>query len=274
VYRYGRFQPALARINAENEYHNLKMARDEICLRDGPFTVVCPLGLNEELSALLVTTRAEGRLLDHYIMRAAYAGRWQKLYDKLGYLARFFARLHSRSRTNQSVSAFLARAYLKRLLPKIAGELSRNDRAEIEGLADFHWTKAVVIGQDNEVTVHGDANPTNFFFYRDRVTAIDLEEMKQGDRCWDLGFIAAELKHHFYWRTGDRWRGEPFIGHFLWEYAQALEPQTEDFFHTITRKLPLYMALGLLRITRNHWLDPYYRRHLVEEAKLCLRYGR
>ena len=67
--------------------------------------------------------------------------------------------------------------------------------------------------------VHGDATPTNFYFDKENVIAIDFEKMKSADRCWDLGFIAAELKHYFMWRKHDGWAAEPFIRHFLWEYA-------------------------------------------------------
>jgi hypothetical protein len=95
--------------------------------------------------------------------------------------------------------------------------------------------------------------------------------MRYADRCWDLGFIAAELKHHFLWRTGNKWDSEPFIGHFLWEYASS--SSDIRFFYIITDKLPLYMALGLLRIARNKWLNEEYRKTLVEEARLCLKSG-
>ena len=95
--------------------------------------------------------------------------------------------------------------------------------------------------------------------------------MKSADRCWDLGFIAAELKHHFIWRMDDKWAAEPFIGHFLWQYATNCKDS--QFFYTLTRKIPLYMALGLLRIARNSWLDDQHRRNLISEAELCLKYG-
>ena len=95
--------------------------------------------------------------------------------------------------------------------------------------------------------------------------------MKWADWCWDLGFIAAELKHHFMWRAGNGQLAEPFIGHFLWEYA--VDYGDSNFFHVITRKIPLYIALGLLRIARNLYLDKKYREHLILEAKRCLKYG-
>jgi len=95
--------------------------------------------------------------------------------------------------------------------------------------------------------------------------------MKWADRCWDLGFIAAELNHHFMWHTGSGQTVEPFIGHFLSKYAAYY--WDTSFFHVITRKIPLYMALGLLRIARNLYLDKNYRALMVLEAKQCLKYG-
>ena len=103
------------------------------------------------------------------------------------------------------------------------------------------------------------------------MTAIDLERLKWADRCWDLGFMAAELKHHFMWRAGNGWASEPFIGHFLWQYA--VDYGNSGIFNVITRKLPLYMSLGLLRIARNLYLDDTHRENLINEAKLCLKYG-
>jgi len=63
------------------------------------------------------------------------------------------------------------------------------------------------------------------------------------------------------------------IGHFLWEYAVNYNYRDPQFFYAITRKVPLYMSLGLLRIARNNWLDVPHRKNLIMEAKRCLKYG-
>jgi len=73
------------------------------------------------------------------------------------------------------------------------------------------------------------------------------------------------------WRKGDGWAAEPFIGHFLWQYT--INYGDPNFFQVITRKLPLYMALGLLRIARNPYLDDMHIERLVTEAEQCLKYG-
>jgi len=151
------------------------------------------------------------------------------------------------------------------------GPLDPTSRASIEKYALQWWDVETVFSSDKETIVHGDATTTNFLFDKGNVTAIDLENMSWAARCWDLGFIAAELKHNFMWRSGDGRAAEPFIGHFLWEYA--IDYGDTNFFYVITRKIPLYIAIGLLRIARNLYLDTNYREHLILEAKQCLKYG-
>lgn len=256
---------------AEQGYRNLQEARELYRMNDGTYRVVAPLGRNKDLAALLVTELAPGKVLDFYLTRAIYRRESAKLFEKLTLLARFFVKLHQNSETDRQVSPELARNYLAKLLDSLQqGPLALADRQNIERYSS-KWWEAAAIFEDWEVVVHGDATPTNFVLHRHEVVGIDLDKMKYADRCWDLGFMAADLKHHFLWRTGDSWAAEPFIGHFLWAYASSY--RGELFFRAITRKLPLYMALGLLRIARNPWLDEPYRIRLIKEAKRCLKYG-
>lgn len=67
---------------------------------------------------------------------------------------------------------------------------------------------------------------------------------------------------------GDKFAAEPFIGHFLWEYATHF-PDRESAFYSITRRVPFYMGVTLLRIARNFWIDRDYRRRLINEARKC-----
>ena len=125
--------------------------------------------------------------------------------------------------------------------------------------------------EDNQVLVHGDATPSNLLFGRGlSVIAIDLERMTRADRVFDLGRIAGELQHYFLQATGNKAGAEPFIGHFLWEYACHF-PDRHRAFRSITGRLPFQMALTLLRIARNSWVSAHHRRRLVEEAKIILR---
>lgn len=255
---------------AKRGYSNLELVREEFGMGSGRYRVVAPLGKNKELAALLVTEMAPGRIFDHYIVRACHDGQFERLYEKLSCLAGFFATLHRESETKKHVSPDLARFYLRKLLHSLQKHLiSSSERRTFETYAHRWWNQKDVFA-DYLVTVHGDATPTNFFIHHHDVIGIDLQKMKRADRCWDLGFMTAELKHHFMWRGGDSRASEPFIGHFLWEYARNYD---EKAFTMITRKLPLYMSLGLLRIARNTWLDEQHRRNLVQEARQCLKYG-
>jgi hypothetical protein len=270
-FEYGAVNSEEAWHKAEKEYHNLVLLRDQVKMKDNHYNIVAPLGRNKALSSLLILEKAPGQSLDWYIQRAIFEGRRQDLFYKLGDLARFLSRLHRNSDSGRPVPANLPRWYLDTLNNTLHNELRGFDyqRSEIDFLGNSWWNREELY-QDHEVLVHGDATPTNFFFYHDRVTGIDLEKMKLADRCWDLGFIAAELKHHFMWRNGNGAAAEPYIGHFLWEYGLAYGDT--GIFYRVTRRLPLYMALGLLRIARNAWLDEKYRYKLIGESQLCLKY--
>ena len=261
-----------AYVEAEKEILNLKLLRERFRMDKDTDRVVAPLGNNRELPTMLFTEKAPGQALDYYLARAIFEQQREELFEKLSYLARFFVKLHQGSKTDRTVLPEQPQTYLQRLLSVLSEEfLDSCQRATIEQYADGWWHNGSVFAMDREVIVHGDATPTNFFFYENNVIGIDLEDMKWADRCWDLGFIAAELKHHFMWRTGDGWAAEPFIGHFLWQYV--VNYTESQFLYIITRKLHLYMALGLLRIARNRWLDASYRKSLILEAQQCLNYG-
>jgi hypothetical protein len=94
--------------------------------------------------------------------------------------------------------------------------------------------------------------------------------MKRGDRMFDVGRVAGELQHAFMRDSGDRHRADPFIGHFLWEYSCHF-PDRQWMFESVTARVPYYMALNLLRVARNDYIDPYYSGRLVRQAKRLLR---
>lgn len=268
-YQYGSISGGHAWRLAEREFNNLRLLREHYGMVNDTYQVVQPLGKNNFFSALLVVGHAPGKQLEHYINKAIYEQRRQKLFEKLGSLARFFRKLHYNTGAPRAVSLELPQWYLGRLLDTLSHTiLSCREKEAIEWQAARWWCRGEMLA-DNQVIVHGDATPTNFLIDGERVTGIDLEKMKWADRCWDLGFIAAELKHHFLWRAGDGAAAEPFIGHFLWEYVAP----DERFFRRVCARLPLFMALGLLRIARNDWLGEGYRKDLIGEARQCLQYA-
>jgi aminoglycoside phosphotransferase (APT) family kinase protein len=148
--------------------------------------------------------------------------------------------------------------------------ISVNEVAEWYGLRD-QWRSLPKMWQDQQVYVHGDATPENFMFGSGLdVMTFDLERSKRADRVFDTGRIAGELKHFFMWATGNKYAAEPFIGHFLWEYACHF-PDRNSAFASITGRTPFYMGLTLLRIARNSWVDHDHRHQLISEARACLR---
>jgi hypothetical protein len=102
------------------------------------------------------------------------------------------------------------------------------------------------------------------------VAAIDLERMKRGDRMFDVGRVAGELQHAFMRDSGDRHRADPFIEHFLREYSSHF-PDRQGMFGSVTARAPYYMALNLLRIARNDYIDRDYGGRLASQAKRLLR---
>jgi hypothetical protein len=103
-----------------------------------------------------------------------------------------------------------------------------------------------------------------------KVITFDLERSKLADRVFDIGRIAGELKHFFMRATSNKYAAEPFIGHFLWEYACHF-PNRDSAFQSITGRTAFYMGITLLRIARNSWVEPQHRHRLISEAKECLR---
>jgi len=84
--------------------------------------------------------------------------------------------------------------------------------------------------------------------------------------------VCGEIKHAYFWRTGNPYEAEPFIRHFFESYSSHFI-DGDKAFHEITMRNPLYMAMTELRIARNEYLDLNYRKRLTHEARKCLEWG-
>jgi Ser/Thr protein kinase RdoA (MazF antagonist) len=253
------------------EFENLQVLRG-YGMATYPHQVVRPLGVNEALNGVLVEDYCGGSTLCSFIRGAIHEQRERQLLAKLTALAYFLATLHNRTANGHNVNFAEDCYYLDRLVKKlqVTGIIGAWDAEEFYWLRDL-WRDKPRMWEDRQVFVHGDATPSNFLFGRGLdVMAIDLERMRRADRVFDLGRIAGELQHFFIEATGNKYAAEPFIGHFLWEYACHF-PDRNRAFLALTARIPFQMALTLLRIARNSWIDGPHRLRLVEEAKIILR---
>ena len=254
-----------------HEFDTLCMMRD-YGLTGYPHHVVRPLGRNYSMNALLVTEYCEGVLLSDVIREVIQSGDHGKLYHTLTALAYFLSAFHNRTAIGAGVEFHQDCDYMDRLIDRLLAirAIGGDEARELYWLRD-QWRNQPRMWEDQQVFVHGDATPENFMFSGGlQVITFDLERTKRADRVFDTGRIAGELKHFFMRATGNKDAAEPFIGHFLWEYACHF-PHRESAFHSITGRTSFYMGITLLRIARNNWIEPEYRRRLINEAKACLR---
>lgn len=253
------------------EFDNLSMMRN-YGQTGYPHHVVRPLGRNYSMNALLVTEYCEGELLSEVILEAIRSGRHGHLYHKLTALAYFLSSFHNRTASGEGVEFHQDCDYMDSLTGKLLHirAIGGDEARELYWLRD-QWRNQPKMWEDQKVLVHGDATPENFRFGDGlKVMTFDLERTKHADRVFDTGRIAGELKHFFMRATGNKDAAEPFIRHFLWEYACHF-PNRDSAFVSISGRTPFYMGITLLRIARNDWVDPEYRRRLINEAKECLK---
>jgi aminoglycoside phosphotransferase (APT) family kinase protein len=260
----------LARI--KGEYSNLVRLR-QLGLSAHPYSVVTPFCHDERIGLAVAEEFVKGKELDYYLRRAATGADGGHLAEALSRLASFLCTVHERTASRRLVSLEDTESYFRKVVSKLKrqGVIDSGRARAYLRLAEKWLGKAFMMTE--QVTVHGDATPTNFLFPDNGdVVAIDLERMKPSDRIYDVGMICGELKHAFLWRTGNRYTSEPFIEHFLRRYAGSF-PSPAGAFRGVTQRLPFYMAMTELRIARNGWLDWDYRKRLAWEAWECLSWG-
>jgi Phosphotransferase enzyme family len=256
---------------ARQEYEGLETLR-RYNLVGSPHHVIRPLGLSRDINGALAVEHYSGEEFSHAIARATRHGDDAHLYWRLKALAYFLATQHNRTANGAGVDFDPDCRYFDTVVGRLkeADRIGQWDLDELAWLRDL-WRERPRMWQDRQVWLHGDATPANFLFGQGLdVAAIDLERMRRGDRMFDVGRVAGELQHAFMSAVGDRHRAEPFIGHFLWEYSCHF-PDRQPTFESITARLPFYMALNLLRIARNGYIDHDYGGRLVGQAKLLLR---
>ena len=193
------------------------------------------------------------------------------LYERLTALAYFLATMHNRTVRDELVEFEDDVKYLKKLADGLREHrhITEGRVREFEHLTE-RWESFAPMWQDRQVCLHGDATPANFLFTQGLwVGGIDFERSHYGDRVFDVGRIAGEIQHHFMLHQGSRSAAEPYIGHFLWEYACHFPDRALAFEH-ICKRVPFQVATTLLRIARNPWITADYRVQLVVSARDAL----
>ena len=255
---------------ARQEYEGLRTLR-QYNLVGSPHHVIRPLGFSRDINGVLAVEYYAGEEFSHAIARATQHRDDAHLYWRLKALAYYLATQHNRTANGARVDFDADCGYFDTVAGRLrkAHRIGSDDADELSRLRD-RWRDRPRMWEDQQVWLHGDATPANFLFGDGMdVAAIDLERMKRGDRIFDVGRVAGELQHAFMRDAGDRHRADPFIGHFLWEYSCHF-PDRQRTFESVQARVPYYMALNLLRIARNDYIDRYYAGRLVRQAKRLL----
>jgi aminoglycoside phosphotransferase (APT) family kinase protein len=254
----------------EAEFNNLNHLRS-IGFSGYPHYTARALGRNASLDKVLVEEFCHGTPLADFIIRAIKKGEREALFQKLAALGYFLATLHNRTAADCTVDFTRECSYFEHLMQQLSasGRIREGEAQEFHRLKE-RWRGEAFMWEDRQVLAHGDVTPANILFGEGLwVIVIDLERMKLADRVFDLGRVVGELQHYFMQQTGEKLLAEPFIGHFLWEYACHF-PDRHGAFRAITRRVPFYAAITLMRIARNAWINEKYSHRLLEEARRTL----
>ncbi len=214
-----------------------------------------PIAYRADFSCVLVTEHISGQPLYKFMKTE------NGLYDRLTAVAQMLRRLHDNTKTSYHKQDEFA--HFHKVLNQL--RLDRSVRLMYDRLLGDWWYSSI-LDLPYGCRIHNDANPENYVFQGDKVYALDFESSwDHANFVHDLGVIAAELKHYFEFHKNDSQQAEPYIGHFLWHYSRG-----EEEFRRITRALPFFMALGLLRMVRLG-VAPHHSSYLFREAIACLR---
>jgi aminoglycoside phosphotransferase (APT) family kinase protein len=255
---------------ARQEYEGLETLR-RYNLIGSPHHVIRPLGFSRDINGVLAVEYYAGEEFSHAIARATRHRDDRHLYWRLTALASFLATQHDRTANGAAIDFGADCRYFDTVTGRLrkAHRIGSHDADELSRLRDG-WRDRPRMWQDQQVWLHGDATPANFLFGDGMdVAAIDLERMKRGDRMFDVGRVAGELQHSFMRDSGGRHRADPFVGHFLREYSGHF-PDRQWMLESVQARAPYYMALNLLRIARNDYIDRNYGERLVSQAKRLL----
>jgi Phosphotransferase enzyme family len=265
-------EPGRGALVAQQESDNLHTLRS-YNLIGSPHHVIRPFGVHPDINCVLALEHYAGEDLTQAIRRAAQNRDDAYLFWRLKALAYYLATQHNRTANGDDIDFGAECDYFDSIIHMLlrCSRIGKSEAEEFSCQRDL-WRNRPWMWQDRQVLLHGDAIPGNFLFGDGlQVCAIDLEQMRRGDRAFDLGRIAGKLQHAFMALTSHKSRAEPFISYFFREYSSHFTDSSAAF-DFITARTPFYMALNLLRTARHDHKIEAYDRRLVRQAKRLLAY--
>jgi hypothetical protein len=233
----------------------------------GPYRVVRALGVNEKLDCALATVYVGGGTVLSLIYDALKNNRnEEELLNALELTAGLLKKIHMvMPRSPRADGAEMFYSYLKSLLYlEELGALDGFHRRVTKGLS--MWYNHKPLFEQAGVTVHGDANPSNFKVRDGVVYGFDAERSRPGrSPLLDVGTMVAELRHHCAYLAGDARKAEPYVERFLGAYAPTKKERGR-----MGELLPFYVSRGFFKIAMLGYWKHDYRRRLVEQGTRCI----
>jgi hypothetical protein len=224
----------------------------------GRHRIVRALGINESLDCALATVYVPGDTLLSIIQRALKGGDDRGLLSALDLTAGLLRKIHSLMPQSPRIDApEMFYSFMKPLFYlEDQGAMDGFHRRVAKGLSRWYGHRPLF--EQRGVTVHGDANPSNFKIHGGIIYGLDMERSRPArSPLLDVGTMVAELEHHCaYLNAGS---AGPYIERFLGSYAPAPGDRKK-----VDDLLPFYVSRGLFKIAMLGYWKHGYRRSLVE----------
>jgi Phosphotransferase enzyme family len=235
----------------------------------GKYRIVRALGINEGLDCALATVYAPGDSLLTLIQRALKGEGDGELMTALDLTAGLLKKIHTVMPQSPKVNgAETFYSYLKPLLYlEEQGALDGFHRRITKGITRWHGHRPLF--DQRGVTVHGDANPSNFKIHGGAIYGLDVERSRPGrSPLLDVGTMVAELRHHCAYLAREPGKAGPYVERFLGAYAPVPGERKK-----VDGLLPFYVSRSFLKIAMLGYWKPDYRRYLVEQGTNCIEGG-
>lgn len=235
----------------------------------GRHRIVRALGINESLDCALATVYVPGETLLSIIQRTVKGGDDEELLSALDLTAGLLRKIHTLMPQSTRIDG--AEAFYSYVKPLFYLEeqcaLDGFHRRTMRGLSRWYGHRPLF--EQRGVTVHGDANPSNFKINEGTIYGFDVERSRPcRSPLLDVGTMVAELQHHCAYLAKDIRKAGPYMERFLRAYAASPGEREK-----IEGLLPFYVSRGLFKIAMLGYWKRDYRRYLVEEGTRCIEEG-